>query len=109
MSACVQTQDEDRIQVLRVEQRSPEAENVLNLVLDMAEEKIATAKEKARGQRFVPSALARACICQTNFLKILRSFVHVLSGAGGLVRACVQGGGLAWHVACLPETCLKKT
>ena len=47
LSGCVQMQDEDRIQVLRVEQRSPETEDVLNLVLDMAEEKLATAREKA--------------------------------------------------------------
>lgn len=47
-------QDEDRIQVLRVEQRSPEADNVLNLVLDMAEEKIATAKEQASFRGLCP-------------------------------------------------------
>ena len=40
-------QVEDRIQVLRLEQRPPEVENVLNLVLDMAEEKTVAAKEKA--------------------------------------------------------------
>ena len=88
----MQTQDEDRIQVLRVEQRSPEADNVLNLVLDMAEEKLATAKEKA--SRKCPAALGRACPNQADQLPCPCKS----SAFGGGGEVCVHAFcECAWH------------
>ena len=68
--------------MLRVEQRSPEADNMLNLLLDMAEEKLATAKEKASPK--CPLRLAGLAL-----IKLISSPVRISQVRFGVEGRCV--------------------